>query len=182
MASLDTLLHPLRFRILRLMIDGVPRTPGMIGASLGDVPTASLYRHIRVLEHAGVLESVEERRVRGAVERTYRLAWERTDMSREAREAMTPDDHRRAFLAFMGGLVESLDQYLRADDTHPVADGLTYQEAALWLSDHEHDALMRTVKAAVLEAQSNGPAAGRRRRSFAVVAIPTSGETAEGTD
>lgn len=172
MASLDTLLHPVRFRILRLMIDGVPRTPRMLGECLDGVPTASLYRHIRALAAAGVLEISDERRVRGAVERTYRLAREGVDLGPGARAAMTPDDHRRTFLAFMSGLAESLDQYLGTTEPHPVADGLMYQEAALWLSDGEHEALTGAMTSAIEDAQAKGPTPGRRRRSIAIIAIP----------
>ena len=50
--------------------------PGPVPAGtdrLPDIPQATLYRHIAVLADAEVLEVADERRVRGAVERSYRL-------------------------------------------------------------------------------------------------------------
>jgi hypothetical protein len=48
-------------------------TTSQLRSEVPDVPAGSLYRHIAKLVDAGVLSVVSERRVRGAVERTYVL-------------------------------------------------------------------------------------------------------------
>jgi len=62
--------HPLRVRILA-MLDERKASPnqlsGWLGASLGTVAY-----HVRTLEHLGLIELVDETRVRGAVEHHYR--------------------------------------------------------------------------------------------------------------
>jgi DNA-binding transcriptional ArsR family regulator len=62
--------HPLRVRILA-MLDERKASPnqlaGWLGASLGTVAY-----HVRTLEQLGLIELVDETRVRGAVEHHYR--------------------------------------------------------------------------------------------------------------
>ena len=73
MASADLLLHPVRLRVVKAFLGDRALTTAQLAAELSDVPAGSLYRHISRLTKAGVLHVVAERRVRGAVERTYAL-------------------------------------------------------------------------------------------------------------
>ena len=50
---------------------------------------------------------------------------------------MTMDDHRRAFLTFVAGLLGDLDRYLEAGDVDPARDGVGYRQQALYLTDEE---------------------------------------------
>ena len=79
MASADLLLHPVRLRIVQAFLGDRALTTSDLAAELADVPAASLYRHVARLVDAGVLAVVAERRVRGALERTYVLRVSRGD-------------------------------------------------------------------------------------------------------
>lgn len=50
-----------------------PVTTGQDRHGIAHVPKAGLYRHVAALSEAGVLDVAAERRVRGAVERTFAL-------------------------------------------------------------------------------------------------------------
>jgi DNA-binding transcriptional ArsR family regulator len=64
-----TLLHPLRIDLLKQM--GETRTCPEL-AEMFDSTPQKIYYHVKALEKAGLVEKVEERRVRGAVEGYYR--------------------------------------------------------------------------------------------------------------
>lgn len=170
MATLDLLLHPVRLRILRTFLDGHPATTAQLRERLPDIPPATMYRHVAALAGAGVLEVLDEKRVRGTVERTYRVSWDRTEIADRA--TMTPDDHRRAFTAFVGGLLADFDQYLAGDPTDPTADGVTYQQAALWLTDAEMAELLAEIRTAVTSRLGRDPGDGRTRRMVSLVGMP----------
>jgi DNA-binding transcriptional ArsR family regulator len=169
MATLDLLLHPVRLRILRTFLDGHPATTAQLRERLPDIPPATMYRHVAALATAGVLEVLDEKRVRGTVERTYRVSWDHTEIDRTT---MTTDDHRRAFTAFIGGLLADFDQYLAREPVDPTADGVTYQQAALWLTDTEVAELLTEIRAAVTSRLGREPSEERTRRMISLVAMP----------
>ena len=69
MEQAGALLSPLRMEILKLA--GEPRTCTEFAESLGESPQKTYY-HVKVLERAGAIEKVEERRVRAIPEGLYR--------------------------------------------------------------------------------------------------------------
>ncbi|MEV7045219.1 helix-turn-helix domain-containing protein [Amycolatopsis sp. NPDC051061] len=172
MATLDLLLHPVRLRILRTFLDGHPATTAQLRERLPDIPHATMYRHVAALAGAGVLEVLDEKRVRGTIERTYRLSWDRAEIDTSDRAAMTTDDHRRTFTAFVGGLLADFDRYLAPEPTDPTADGVTYQQAALWLTDAEMTGLLTVIREAVAARMGQDPGGNRTRRMISLVTMP----------
>ena len=65
----DALLKPKRVEVLRQLAE--PRTCTQIGQVLGDTPQA-VYYHVKRLQAHGLVELVEEHRVRGITEGVYR--------------------------------------------------------------------------------------------------------------
>lgn len=136
-----------------------------------------MYRHIAVLVDAGMLEVLAENRVRGMVERTYRLHWDRAGIDDADRAAMTADDHRRAFTAFTGSLLADFDRYLAREPADPVADGVTYQQAALWLTAEEHAELLTELRTAITARIGREPTRDRTPRVVSLVAVPGDRQT-----
>lgn len=66
-----TLLKPIRIELLKRMDE--PRTCPELATAFGET-AQSVYYHIKALEKAGLVQKVEERRVRGAVEGHYQAA------------------------------------------------------------------------------------------------------------
>jgi DNA-binding transcriptional ArsR family regulator len=99
--------HPLRVRILA-MLDERTASPvelaGWLGASLGTVAY-----HVRTLERIGLIELVDETRVRGAIEHHYR-ARERPRVSDEAWAQAPPIAKQAA----VGASLQLIDEYARA--------------------------------------------------------------------
>ncbi len=172
MTSANLLLHPVRLRIIKAFMGDGRLTTGQLASSLPDVPKASVYRHVARLVAAGVLEVAAERRVRGAVERTYELRAARARISPEEAAAMTLDEHSQAFLAFVAGLLVDFDRYL-AGHPQPGRDGATYQTAGMWLTDAELGDFAREIVAAATPRLANRPAPGRRRRLLHTILLPT---------
>jgi Helix-turn-helix domain len=171
MASADLLLHPVRLRIVKAFLGDRALTTTQLAAELADVPAGSLYRHIALLTNAGVLQVVAERRVRGAVERTYTLRMFAAQIGPVEVAAMTSDEHAHAFMAFVAGLLADFDRYL-AGSPDPGRDGADYRMAAMWLTDAEFVEFLRDFRAVVQPRLANAPAAGRRRRMVYSVLLP----------
>ncbi|MGW5107626.1 helix-turn-helix domain-containing protein [Nocardia sp. NPDC004123] len=184
MESVELLLHPVRLRIVQAFLGDRTLTTSELNAELGDVPPGSLYRHVAKLVSAGVLDVVTERRVRGTVERTYRLRLSAAQITPDQLDAMSPEDHRRAFMGFVAGLMADFDRYLDGGDIDYLRDGVGYRMAGLWLDDAEFADFARDLGRVLAPRLANAPAPGRRRRILRTILVPDSpvpgGETASG--
>ena len=174
MISADLLLHPVRLRIVQAFLGDRALTTTQLRSELPDVPAGSLYRHVAMLVNAGVLSVVSERRVRGAVERTYLLRAAAARIGWDEVAKMTPDEHRQAFLAFVAGLIRDADRYLARESIDPLRDGASYNVAGMWLDDTEFMEFLRELVTLVQPRLANAPRPGRTRRIFATVLLPGS--------
>jgi hypothetical protein len=173
-ASADLLLHPVRLRIVQAFLGDRALTTSQLRAELPDVPAGSLYRHVARLVDAGVLASVAERRVRGAVERTYVLRTSAARIDVDALATMSRDELRQSFLAFVAGLIGDVDRYLAREKIDPLRDGASYNLAAIWLDEAEFAELARELYIVLQPRLANPPAHGRTRRILATVLLPAS--------
>ena len=124
------------------------------------------------LVDAGVLAVVAERRVRGALERTYVLRVTAATIGLDEIGTMSADDHRQAFMAFTAGLLGDFDRYLASGDIDLFRDGVSYRIAGLWLDDAEYAGLLRDLVRALQARMANAPAEGRHRRVIAYALLP----------
>ena len=177
MATADLLLHPVRMRILQALYDADPLTTGQLRDRLPDIAPATMYRHIAVLAEAGVLEVVEEKRVRGTVERSYRVRSEEAVVDPAARATMTRDDHRRSFTTFAASLMGDFDRYLAHDDADPHTDGVVYRQAAVWLTEDEFAEMVEEIEKAVVSRMGRAREDGRVRRVVSLVVVPDQPKT-----
>ena len=169
--SAELLLHPVRLRIVQAFLGDRALTTAQLSAELSDVPAASLYRHVARLVAAGVLQVVAERRVRGALERTYVLRIASASIGPDEVATMSAEDHRQAFMAFVAGLLAAADRYLQRDNVDPLRDRTTYQMAGMWLDDTEYTEMLQDLYRVLAPRLANAPKKGRRRRILATVLL-----------
>jgi hypothetical protein len=170
--SADLLLHPVRLRIVQAFLGDRALTTSGLAAEMSDVPPATLYRQVARLVEAGALQVVAERRVRGAVQRTYLLRTSAAQIAPDQVASMSVEDMRQAFTAFVAGLLGDVDRYLARTGVDPVRDGATFRLSGLWLDDAEFLALLRELSRVLLPAAANPPRPGRTRRILATVVLP----------
>ena len=158
----DLLLHPIRLRIIQALL-GSPMTPLHLKDALGDVPQATLYRHVNQLYEGGLLEVVDEQPVRGGIERTYGVVAEAVSLGPADYQDATTEDHLRYFTTFLGTLIDAFGAYL---------DEGAYRQVPLWLTDEELSAVAEALREAIRPSLENPPAQGRRRRLITTIVMP----------
>jgi DNA-binding transcriptional ArsR family regulator len=168
----DLVLHPVRMRII-MALKGREMTPQQLAETLGDVPPATLYRHINRLSEAGVLELVAERRVRGTLEKVYTLGQQGASLDPQEFTALSREDHLRYFTTFVATLLDDFSRYVKnAQPFDVLVDGVGYHKVPLELSDEEFAEVAKGINAAILPHLDNRPAPGRKRRIFATIVMP----------
>lgn len=169
MDSLELLTHPVRLRIVHAMSGGRTHTTAQLCALLPESSKATVYRHVELLASGGVLEIVDERRVRGAVERRYRLRREHASIDGTT---VTPAEHRQIFVAAMATLLAEFDAYISADRADPVDDLVGYRQHSLWLDPDELTQLITGMRAAITPHLDNAATPGRSEYLLSPILFP----------
>ncbi|MGG2460953.1 helix-turn-helix domain-containing protein [Streptomyces sp. RGM 3693] len=172
MDTLELLAHPVRLRVVHALRGGRILTTGQLCALIPDVSKATVYRHVDLLAAGGIIDVADERRVRGAVERRYRLQQERAGIDTETARALTPQHHERAFSAAMAALVAEFGAYLEREGSDPVDDLVGYRQHAVWLSRDELEALIGAMQAAIAPLLANEPTQERTRYLLSPILFP----------
>nr|WP_232328153.1 helix-turn-helix domain-containing protein [Kibdelosporangium sp. MJ126-NF4]CTQ90737.1 hypothetical protein [Kibdelosporangium sp. MJ126-NF4] len=170
--ALELLAHPVRLRIVHAMSGGRELTTAQLCARIPDASKAMVYRHVDLLASAGILEVADERRVRGAVERHYRLRHDRVAVDADAVAALTPDDHRRVFATAMAVLVAEFNAYLDRENTDPEADLVGYRQHAVWLSRSELEEMIGELRRVLLPRLTNQPKSNRAQYLLSPILFP----------
>ncbi|MEE2030902.1 helix-turn-helix domain-containing protein [Rhodococcus chondri] len=111
----DVVLHPVRLRIVQ-QLGGRQLTTAELRKALPHVTQATLYRHVAALIDAEIVTVVDERRVRGTIERTLALGERMAHVGHDDLDAMSDAELRSAFLTFLSTLSESFDKFLESED------------------------------------------------------------------
>jgi DNA-binding transcriptional ArsR family regulator len=162
-------LHPVRLRVVETLY-GRELTAKEIHQHLDDVPVASLYRHIDRLINGGVIEVIDERQVRGGVERTLRLV----DAG-----SLGPDDFDSmaavgdGFRLSVGALLAQADRYFgQADGRDVAAERVGIRQLPVWMSDEEFDEFLSRLSELAEEALARPDGPNRRRRRITLAFLP----------
>ncbi|MFF4621583.1 helix-turn-helix domain-containing protein [Nonomuraea jabiensis] len=172
MDTLELLAHPVRLRIVHAMRGGRELTTAQLCARIPDSSKAMIYRHVDLLAANGILEVADERRVRGAVERRYRLRLDRVVVDDEAAAALSADDHRRVFATSMAVLVAEFNAYLDRDNAEPAADLVGYRQHAVWLNRDELEKMIVELRRVILPLLANQPTPDRAQYLLSPVFFP----------
>lgn len=175
MDSLELLAHPVRLRIVHAMSGGQTHTTTQLCARLPDVSKATVYRHVEILAAAGILEVASEQRVRGAVERSYRLRRERAVIDADTVASATPEAHRAVFATAMATLLAEFNAYLDRENADPAADPVGYRQHAVWLSPGEVTDLIDDLRAVILPRLRNSPTPDRAQYLLSPILFPVGG-------
>lgn len=167
------LLHPVRIRVLHALSRRDMNT-AELGEALEDVPQATLYRQLRTLLGAGVLEVAGERRVRGIVEKTYALVPERLGFDREEIRGLGRGDLRGYFASFLAMLQTDFEDYLGLEKVEPKEDALHFVERPVRLTDEEAEKVAEVLGETIDGFEEGGAEdeAGRRWRVVGFVSMP----------
>jgi DNA-binding transcriptional ArsR family regulator len=173
MDPVEQLLHPVRLRIVHALSAGRALTIAQLCARMPEVSKVTVYRQVALLAEGGFLEVDGEQRVRGAVERRYRLRQDRPAIDAGAAAAMSIEDHRRGFAAAMAVLIAEFNAYLDRDSADPAADSVSYRQGTLWLSPDELTEMFADLLAVLGDRVANAPAPGRAPYLLSAILFPT---------
>lgn len=126
------IMNPVRLRIMQFLMLHETATTRQLKEELTDVPPASLYRHIKILEEAKIILVVKENRIRGVVEKVYQLNKENS-LNEDSSDTNISKVIQTGLLSIMG----EFTKYLEKEENDPQKDFLFLSTFTLLLSDDE---------------------------------------------
>jgi DNA-binding transcriptional ArsR family regulator len=171
---LEAMLHPVRMQIMLALAGSQGMTSLQIAERLAGVPQATLYRHINRLLKAGILLVIEQRPVRGTVEKVYTLnSAAQTRLGNEAVSGLSKEDHLRFFTSFAVTLIDEFSRYLKQSKTVDfAADGVGYHQLVLNMSDAELVDFSLALNQALMPFIQSREAPERKKRIFTTILMP----------
>lgn len=164
--------NPACSRVMMALFEKGRATAGQLQEMLPGIPAASLYRYLKQLEKAQVIQVVEQRRVRGAVERVYAP---RADMGEEGARQLkeNPGPTILAMYAqFSAQLMGQFAAYCQREDIQPERDGFNFTVCPVYASGEELRQALTQVGQILTGLMRQQMAPGRSLHSIAVIATP----------
>ena len=181
--KIELIMHPVRMRILMTLV-GEELTTQEISERMPDVPTSSIYRHLRLLLEGELLEIAETRLVNVIQEKVYRVAQPPLVGPEEIADT-SPEQHFQYFatyvLTLLHGFADYLEDAAERGGVDMVADFAGYREVSFYANAEELERFAAALAQAVVPLLENRPGQGRRKYKVATVSHPVrSGSAASG--
>ena len=160
----EVVMNPVRQRIFQYFLLHETGTVKEIKKALSDVPSASLYRHMKILAEHSVLTVVGENRIRGTVESVYQL-----DKGALAIE----DESGTAVQMSLLGICAAFAKYFSRGGADPKKDMLLLTNCTLLLTDEEFMRFLSEINEIALRYMQVEGTAERKMRQITLISSPT---------
>lgn len=159
----EVVMNPVRQRIFQYFLLNETGTVKEVKNALSDVPSASLYRHMKILADSSILVVVGENRIRGTVESVYKLN----------KDAMAAEDENgNGVQMALLGLCASFAKYFSAGSADPKRDMLLFTNCTLMLTDEEFTGFLSEINEIGLKYMKAEPSAGSKTRRITLISSP----------
>lgn len=165
----DLLLHPVRMRIVQSLISGKGLSVQQMQQRLTDIPQASFYRHLKKLVEGDVIHVVDERPVRGTVEKVYAIQKESVNLGPDELKNVTKEEHMAMFMKYIVTVLNDFERYIYQEDADFVKDMAGYRQATFYATDEEYVEFLQTIGKSVRTLIENDPGDNRKKRTFSTI-------------
>lgn len=161
----DIMLNPTRMRIVQALASRENVTANEICEVINDVPRTTLYRHINILIEADILVIVDEKKIRGSLERT--LSLNVNELSKPNHSENIPG---QAF-GFLMGIYTKFEKYFRKDTFIPKGNKIFFNNTIMMMNDGEFDEFLSDLQKLFVKYDFEA-ADGRKQRDISIISAP----------
>lgn len=167
MEMAEIVMNPVRQRIFQYFLLHETGTVKEIRKALPDVPSASLYRHVKILADSSILVVVGENRIRGTVESIYQLN----------RDALTiEDENGNAVQMSLLSICASFARYFSCGNADPKKDMLLFTNCTLVLTDEEFSGFLSEINEIALKYMKVEATENSKTRQITLISAPADGQ------
>lgn len=167
----DLILHPLRFRLLQSLL-GKQLTTRQIAEDMPGIPVSSIYRHLKTLLDAGLVQVVETNRIKGTEEKIYTVG-ELPTVAEEDLSGNGGKDRQRYFAAYMSYLLKRFSDFIATDGLQKMEiERAGFTETLFYATPNELDELAVKLNSALQPLLLQEKTSQRQRQLFSVITFP----------
>jgi len=167
MEMAEIVMNPVRQRIFQYFLLHETGTVKEIRKALPDVPSASLYRHVKILADSSILVVVGENRIRGTVESIYQLN----------KDALTiEDENGNAVQMSLLSICASFARYFSSGNADPKKDMLLFTNCTLVLTDEEFSGFLSEINEIALKYMKEEATENSKTRQITLISAPVDGQ------
>ena len=163
MEMAEVVMNPVRQRIFQYFLLHETGTVKDIKKALPDVPSASLYRHVKILADSSILVVVGKNRIRGTVESIYRLNKSAMSAGEESGNAV-----QMSLLSICAAFAK----YFSGGNADPERDMLLFTNCTLLLTDGEFSDFLSEINEVALKYMKVEAKADSKTRQITLISAP----------
>lgn len=163
MEMAEVVMNPVRQRIFQYFLLHETGTVKDIKKALPDVPSASLYRHVKILADSSILVVVGENRIRGTVESIYRLNKSALSAGEESGNAV-----QMSLLSICAAFAK----YFSGGNADPERDMLLFTNCTLLLTDGEFSDFLSEINEVALRYMKVEAKADSKTQQITLISAP----------
>jgi len=168
--AIKCIMNPVRIKIIQELNLQKTATTKEIAQACGDIPPATLYRHLNALMKNHIIEVVSENKVRGILEKVYKLNENPAQIISQNPKAITQEELSAVFIQFMFGLLNDFDSSVSQPDTlQNLGSNLGFSSATFFLTDEELADMSQKMNQNIIPLLKNTPAPGRKLRKLSTI-------------
>lgn len=163
----EIVMNPVRQRIIQYFLIHETGTVKEVRKALPDIPSASLYRHMKILTDNSMITVVGENRIRGTVESIYQLN----------KSFMEMDDAEGATVQMaLLNICESFAKYFSGEHVDPRKDMLMMSTCTLTLTDEKFMDFLTEINQIAMKYMNTEVCEGSKTRQITVISAPIDGK------
>ena len=167
----DIFLNPIRMRIAQAFYSKERMTTSEIHEKMKDIPRTTFYRNISTMIDADILTVVDEKKIRGSVERTLSI----NKQSLAERNIDSIKDGAQMPLAFLMNKYALFHSYFEGDDINLTRDKLFLLNYTLMMDDEEFNQFFEKLQKLIAD-YNHEYKEGRKPRNLSFVHAPMENE------
>lgn len=160
-------MNPVRQRIFQYLLVHETGTVKEIRKALPDIPSASLYRHMKILTDNSILIVVGENRIRGTVESIYQL-------NKDALELH--DEDGMAAQSLLLSVCASFAKYFSGGHADPKRDMLMLSTCTLTLTDEKFMSFLSELNQVAVKYMNAEVCEESKTRQIMFISAPADGQ------
>ena len=167
----ELILHPVRYQILQSLYES-KKTTQEVSEDMPSTPKSSIYRHLKILLDAGLVQVIETRQVNGIQEKVYR-AGEIPRVKNEDMQEHSAEDYKRMAGAYFSAILKGFTEYLdRTPQPDLLRDRVGFTDIRFYASEEELENFKKQLDAILQPLSENLPDKNKKRQLVSLITYP----------